>query len=170
MTNLAVVCALLLILPFLLSYIHTSFNKKVPAQLLTYRYFMTFNMILAGVFVAGRMFLAGHQAAAITGWNYSPIFHLYGIAVLSMALMGAITVYSRKIIMLSPAICWSFFLILSTISHLYQLTYHQIADVNIIYVHIIYNVLVTAIMLRYVYLFNHNPKERTAAQRRVAAN
>jgi len=150
MIPVSVTCLALLLLPFILGYIHTGINKRVQPVLIYYRYFMTLNMIIAGLFVTSRLFIQGEQAAQISGWAYSPIFHLYALAVLSMVIMGFMTVYSRKIIMIAPAICWSVFLILSTISYIYQLTQHLIADVNIISVHIVYSLLVSLIMLRFI--------------------
>ena len=158
MINLSIVCLVLLGLPFMLGYIHLGANKKTPALIIYYRYFMTFNMILAGFFVTGRLLFDGRHAAQISGWAYSPLFHLYAIAILSMVLLGLLTVYSRKIIMLAPAICWSAFLLLSMIFHVYNIIYHVINDVNIIMVHIVYNIMVSVIMLRFIYLFTNTPQ------------
>ncbi len=160
MINLAVVCVVLLILPFLLGYIHTGINKKTKPVLIYYRYFMSFNMLLAALFVAARMILIGPQAAQISGWVYSPVFHLYGIAILSMAVMAAVSLYQNNRIILAPLICWLTFLVLSTFSHVYEITRHNIADINIMYVHIAYYFITSVIMLRFLYLLKKNFKER----------
>lgn len=154
MIGLSVICGILLILPFGLAFIHSCVNKRLMPPLLYYRYFMTFNMILASLFVTGRMFFDGPHAAAINGWAYSPVYNLYGVAIFSMAILALLTVYSRRIIMLAPAICWSAFLILSTVCHLYQLNHNHVYAVQAIYVHIIYNILVSLIMLRMVHRIN----------------
>ena len=151
MVNLAIVCSVLVVLPFLLSALHNGWRKPEEPTLVAYRYFATFNMLLAGIFVGGRMFLNGPQAAIISGWAYSPMFHLYGIALFSMSIMAFFTLYRRNAIMLAPAICWSVFLLLSTVSHVVELEHHEIGAVNIIYVHIIYNLVVSGVLLYYIY-------------------
>lgn len=150
MSNLIIICSILLLLPFMLSYIHVGANKKTPARFIYYRYFMTFNMILAGLFVAGRMFINGRGAAATSGWLYSPMFKLYGIAILSMVILALLTLFVRSILMIAPAIVWTVFLLLSSLSHLHQIRHHEIAVANIIIVHVIYNLTISIIMLRYV--------------------
>ena len=154
MKNLAIVCAVLLVLPFILGYIQRGSRKGVSVTITYFRYFVFINVIFSALFVAGRMFFVGPEAAVISGWTYSPIFHLYGIAVASMALMGLFTVFKRDRIMLASAICWSYFLVLSSASHLYQVYMHQIKDVSIILVHVGYNVLVVLILLIFMSKLN----------------
>lgn len=154
MISLAIVCLILLCLPFILAYIHTIINKKMKSVITYYRYFMTFNMIISGLFVTVRMFFDGPHAASLSGWSYSPIYHLYAIAILSMVILGLLTIYNKRIIMLAPAMCWSVFLVLSSISHIYQIYYHQIKIVPVIFIHIAYNLLVSLILFRYIYIIN----------------
>ncbi len=156
MKNLAIICAVLLVLPFLLGYIQRGSRKGISVTITYFRYFVFINVIFSALFVAGRMFFVGPEAAAISGWTYSPIFHLYGIAVASMALMGLFTLFKRDRIMLASAICWTYFLVLSSISHLYQVYTHQIKDVNIILVHVGFNVLVVLILLIFMSKLNRH--------------
>jgi len=169
MKNLAAVCAVLIILPFLLGYIHAGSKKGFQSTVLYYRYFVFINVVFSALFVAGRMFLAGPEAAAISGWAYSPVFQLYGIALLSMALMGLFTVLKQERIMLAPAICWSIFLMLSSISHLYQVYFHAIKDVNIILVHVTYNIVVSGILARYIFVISRRFRCQRVAQTEGAA-
>ncbi len=156
MKNLAAVCAVLVALPFLLGYIHVGSKKNFRSTIIYYRYFAFINIVLSAFFVAGRMFMVGPEAAAISGWAYSPVFHLYGIALLSVALMGLLTLFKRERIMVAPAMCWSIFLVISSMAHLYQINLHEIKDVNIILVHVVYNFVVTIILWRYVSVINRH--------------
>lgn len=109
-------------------------------------------MILAGAFVAGRMFFGGVQAAQIAGWAFSPIFHLYAIAVFSMVVLGAVSLFSRSSLLLAPAIIWSVFLLLSAITEIVEIQKHLLADVNIIILHIAYNSITVILMLFFMAL------------------
>jgi len=169
MKNLAAVCIVLISLPFVLGYIHAGSKQGFQSTVLYYRYFVFFNMVFSAIFVAGRMFMVGPEAAAISGWAYSPVFHLYGVALLSMALMGLFTVFKPDRIMLAPAMCWSIFLILSSISHLYQIYSHAIKDVNIILLHVTYNIVVTGILARYIFVISRRFSCQRAAQSEEAA-
>ena len=155
MIPLTIVCVVLLVLPFIIGYFHL--QSRTHAQPLTvyYRYFMLFNMLLSGFFVAARMYFDGQNAAAISGWAFTPMFSLYAVAIFSMAFMGLVTLYSNSKIMLAPAICWTVFLILSSMLHISQVVTHTIsaADVAVIFVHIVYNAVVSFIMLRFLFLF-----------------
>ena len=95
MKNLAIVCSVLLILPFVLGYIQCGFRKGIQVMVAYYRYFAFINVILSAVFVASRIFIEGPEAAAVSGWTFSPIFHLYSIALLSIALMGLFTLFKN---------------------------------------------------------------------------
>lgn len=146
---LSIVCVVLLLLPALLAYIHTSANKRIPSLLIHYRYFMAFNMVFSGMFVATRVMVNGHNAAAVSGWAYSPLFNLYGVAILSMSLLALFTIFSRKSIVLAPALLWSIFLTLSSITQLIQINAHVTNAVGILLVHVAYNTIVTVVMLRF---------------------
>lgn len=146
MVNFAVTCLILLSLPYLLGRIHARICTNLNSTIIYYRYFVIFNMILSGIFVIGRIFINSQIDMAL---------YLYIIAVLSMLVMAILTVFLRKSIMLAPAICWSIFLILSTILHVYQVQHHDIAEVNIIYVHIIYNLIVSCILILYIFKINY---------------
>lgn len=162
MKNLTIVCAVMLLLPFLLGYIQRGSGDKSQATITYYRYFVFINVILSAIFVAGRLFFMGPEAAAVSGWTYSPIFHLYGIAVISMALLGLFTVFKRDRLMLASAMCWSYFLVLSSVSHLYQVYAHQIKNVDTIYVHVIYNAIVVLILMRFYSKINRQFKQQEA--------
>lgn len=152
MTNLLFTLAVLFFIPFLLGYIHVGINKKTNPALIYYRYFITFNIIIAGIFVTIGMFVEGAEISQASGAAYNPIFQLYAISILSMVLMSAITAFSRQIIMLAPAICWFVFLLLSTIVHIYQISQHVLLDTNIVWAHIVYNLLVLIILLRFIFV------------------
>ena len=132
--------------------------------LVYFRYFAFINVILSAVFVASRIFIEGPEAAAVSGWTFSPIFHLYSIALLSIALMGLFTLFKNDRIMLASAMCWCYFLVLSSVSHLYQVEMHQIKDVRIILVHVGYNVLVTLVLLRFIAKINRHFQRQSANQ------
>ena len=170
MKNLAAVCIVLLLLPFVLGYIQRGSKKGIHVVVTYYRYFVFINVILSAIFVSSRMFFYGPEAAAISGWTYSPIFHLYGIALLSMALMGLFTVFKDGRIMLAPAMCWSYFLVLSSISHVYQVYVHAIKDVSIILVHVGYNILVVLVLLRFMSILNRHFRQQKIALEASIAN
>jgi len=159
MMNLAAVCGVLVILPFLLGYIHTGSKSGFHVTRIYYRYFAFINIVVSAFFVAGRMFLVGPKAAAISGWAYSPVFHLYGIALLSIGLMGLWALFKQDRMMIVPAVCWSIFLVLSSVSHLYQVDMHQIKDVSIILVHVAYNLAVAIVLMRFVSKINHHYRD-----------
>lgn len=143
---LIIVCVLFLLLPFILGYVHTSASHRTPKALLYYRYFMLFNMIFAGLIVALRILFTGPKAALDTGWSYSPMFQLYGVAVLSMVIMGIVTVFSRNILALAPAILWFTFLLLATILNIEEIVHHIIQNVTTMTIHIGYNIIVCIIL------------------------
>ena len=169
MKNLVIVCSVLLILPFILGYIQCGFRKGMHVTIAYYRYFVFINVILSAVFVASRIFIEGPEAAAVSGWTYSPIFHLYSIALTSIALMGLFTLFKDDRIILASAMCWSYFLVLSSISHLYQIEMHQIKDVRIILVHVVYNFLVTLILWRFIRKINRYFKLQKVSQLKMLA-
>ena len=169
MTNLIAICAVLVILPFLLAYIHVGAKKGMHITVKYYRYFAFFNVVLSAIFVASRMFLVGPKAAAISGWAYSPIFHLYGIALLSIALMALVTLFRNERMMLAPAICWTFFLVLSSVSHLLQVQAHEIKDVQIILVHVGYNAIVSLILWRFIAVINRHYRTQTQDSSAIAS-
>lgn len=148
--SMAVILSIFIVLPFLLAYVHTSINKTIAFTLLSYRYFIIVNIVLAGLFVAGRMFLDGQTAAQVSGWSYSPVFHLYGIAILSIAIAALITVFCKSNAKLVPALIWTIFVVLSSVSHIYNLTRHMIEDSHIIVLHIIYNSVVAIALIFYM--------------------
>ncbi len=143
---LIIVCILFLLLPFILGYVHTSATHRVPKVLLYYRYFMLFNMIFAGLIVALRILFTGPKAALDTGWSYSPMYQLYGVAILSMVVMGIVTTFSRTILAIAPAILWFTFLFLATILNIEEITHHIIQNVATMTIHIGYNMLVCIIL------------------------
>lgn len=144
--------ALFIIFPFLLGFCHTRMSKQVPAILIYYRYFMSFNMVLAAVFVAFRMLLDGPGEAQLASWEFSPMFYLYGVALISMALMGAFTLFSRQSILKAPAILWAIFLALSTAVNALELLQGMI-ELNMIFiVHMAYNLITVGIILIFLWL------------------
>jgi hypothetical protein len=147
MLNLIIALAVLLVAPFLLAYIHGSFNKKVPAAVLYYRYFITFNVILSGIFVAVRMLAQGSDA----------IYYSYAIAIFSIIAMTLVTGYSRREIMLAPAICWIFFLIFSSVLHVHEILKTTVVDTTILYAHVGYNIIVAFILLAFVLSLRYVP-------------
>lgn len=155
MISLSIVCLVLLLLPFLLGYIHQGVTKRVPAMILYYRYFMLCNMVLAGLFVSARMFFDGQTAAQTSGWAFSPLYHLYAIAVLSMVVLALVTLFSRKSIMLAPAILWSAFLLLSVVANAFEIARGAITIPGIMVVHIIYGFAASIIMLSYAAAVNN---------------
>jgi hypothetical protein len=156
MKELAIICAVLMVLPFVLGYIQRGVSKEMATTITYYRYFVCINVIFSALFVAVRMFLQGPQAAASSGWAYSPVFHLYGVALLSVALMSCFTLFKQERIMVAPAMCWSFFLVLSSITHIYQIMAHDIKGIGIIWVHIIYNIAVTFFLQRFIVKINRH--------------
>ncbi len=155
------VFALFLVPPFLLAFFHARVNKKVPGILIYYRYFMSFNMIFAALFVAVRMLLDAPSEAQLVGWDFSPMFYLYGIALLSMALMGALTVFSRHSILMAPAILWTIFLTLSILTNLVELVQHSITANNLVVVNMLYDVVTIVIMLCFLWLLRQKDWART---------
>lgn len=143
--------ALFLIPPFVLGFFHARVNKEIPAILIYYRYFMTFNVIFGGIFVAARMFLDGPAEAQSVSWEFSPMFYLYGAALLSMALMGAFTLFSRHSLLMAPAILWTIFLSLATTVNLIGLVHHTIEANSLVIAHMIFNALTIMIMLGFLY-------------------
>jgi len=156
MLKLSIINAVFLLLPFILGYIHQKGVKNERSAIIFYRYFMFFNMLLSGLFVAGRMIFDGRNAAAISGWSYNPLFILYGLAVLSMVLMGFFTLFSRTCLMLAPAILWTAFLITSAIAHVIEISMGRIADVGIIMVHISFDIVIVIVMLRFLFSLRGN--------------
>lgn len=162
MKNLAIVCLALLILPFILGYIQCGVRKTIVSAVCYYRYFSFMNVILAAVFVSGRMFFAGEsEAMTITGWSFSPIYHLYGIAILSAALLGLFTLFKNERVMLSVSIYWCFFAVLSSLSHAYQIYLHQVKQVDILVVHIVYNLVVVGILLYFIRKIYRGTRQRS---------
>lgn len=154
MKNLAIVCAILLVLPFLLAYIQNGSRKGIQVTISYYRYFAFFNVILSAIFVGGRIFFEGRSAGAVSGWAFSPIFYSYALALFSIALTGLFTVFCNGRIMLAASMCWSYFLVLSSALHVFQVQMHQIKDVSIILVHVAYNILVVLVLLRFIAKIN----------------
>lgn len=155
MPMLALILAAFLVLPVFLGHVHTRFSRRTPPLLLYFRYFMLFNMLIAGIIVALRVLYDGPQAAVLSGWAYSPVFQLYGIAILSMIVMGILTIFSRKPIMLAAPILWLTFLILATILHAEEIAEQIVRNVAIIYVHIGYNLLVCAALILFILKLKH---------------
>lgn len=151
MINLILILSTLIVLPILLGYVHSSINKRVPAAIIIYRYFVFFNVVIAGLFVASRMFFNGTQAAQIAGWAYSPMFHSYSLAILSMTILALLTIFTRSHLILAPAICWSIFLLLSTIWHFYLLRHHGVSDMSIMYVHSVYDLISAVVMAGFIH-------------------
>lgn len=159
MTELFTIYGLLLVAPFLLGYIHQRQDQSTRAIVVYYRYFMFFNMIIAGLFVAAQVFMSAMQAGALFMWTYHTAFNLYGLAILSMVLMGAFTIFSRKKTMLAPAICWSLFLLLSTVPQITQITQHKVVNTDILMLQATDNLIVAVMMLGFLYLLKHYFRE-----------
>lgn len=170
MLKLSITCAILLIIPFVFAYLHSRKNPRILTILLYYRYFMIFNMIIAGLFVTSRMFFDGPHAAEISGWAYSPIYRLYAASVFSMVIMAMLCIFSRRIILLAPAICWSAFLLLSTMLHIHELDRHLTNAIYSIYVHIAYNLLVVFITLTMAHRLNSLFRRQIAEKESTATS
>ena len=151
MEILAIICAAFLVVPFVLGYLHTTFREhRTPVLLIYFRYFMLFNMVIAGFIVAMRILFSGPDAARDTGWLFSPMFQLYAVAILSMAVMGVLTVFSRTPLVLAAPVLWLTILVLATILHAEEIAKGLVNNVNEMYVHIGYAILVCGIMLYFI--------------------
>lgn len=168
MTELLTIYGLLLVSPFLLGYIHQRQNNELQPVVVYYRYFMFFNMIIAGLFVAAQVFMAAKETGTLLMWAYHSAFDLYGIAILSMVFMGVLTVFSRKKIMLAPAICWSVFLLLSTLSQVVQITEHKIANTHETTLQLANNVLVAMVLIGFLYFLKNYFREGVNQRARAA--
>jgi hypothetical protein len=150
------VFAFLLLFPFLLGFLHVRVNHRVKPALIYYRYFMTFNMILSSILVSVRMLFDGPAEAQLLSWDFSPIFYWYGVSLLSMALMGVFTLFSRRSIFLAPAILWAVFLMLSIITSFMGFTFHTLDASNIVIAHQFYNLISVFIMLYFLWVLGRD--------------
>lgn len=148
MLVLAAVSLMMLILPYMFGYAHTRYKTGVDVHKINYRYFVVFNIIIAGLFVTGRILMMSQQVPAAE----SSIYVAYAIAILSMMSLAVISLFSRTHLMLAPAIVWSLFLAMSSVTHLWQIMTHAKANANVLWVHIIYNAIVINILLRFLRL------------------
>lgn len=146
----------LLLFPFLLGFLHVRVSQRVKPTLIYYRYFMTFNMILAAILVAIRMLFDGPAEAQLLSWDFSPIFYWYGISLMSMALMGVFTLFSRRSILLAPAILWAIFLTLFIITSLVGFAFHTLEASNMVIAHLSYNFITVIIMLYFLWVLRRD--------------
>lgn len=144
----------LLILPFIAGLLHCRDQDKHQCVEIYYRYFLICNMIIAGLIVAGRMLLIVPQANDTIGWVYNPTATLYAIAILSMVVLAVVALCDSGNLLLAPSVCWVTFLLLSSIAHLAELTHHAVSSRNVIVVHIVYDIIVSIILLRFMYLYH----------------
>lgn len=152
MWTMAIIDLILLILPFILGAIHIQMTKHVNPVVVYYRYFLFFNLVLAGGFVALRMLFAAHNVATQSGFMDTPMIGDFGVAILSIVLTGLFTMFVRGRLNLAGGIVWVIFLILSSLIHIYQLSYHEIKYTDLITIHIIWNVVVAVILLIFLFL------------------
>lgn len=146
-----IIFALFLVPPFLLAYVHSRFSKTRPAIFLYYRYFMFFNMVFGGFFVALRMLFDGAEEAQLSGWQFSPVFYLYGVSLLSMSLMGVFTLFARSRLMLAPAILWSIFVFLTLLMNLIGMLHQALSLDAFMVIHMLYNFITLVIMLYFLW-------------------
>lgn len=146
-------CAIFLLLPWLLGYIHRFFNHELPLILLYFRYVVFFNVVLFSLVVMFQVFLGGQKIALALGWYYSHLFEFYGAAVLSVGFYCFLTMWSRKHIILAIPIVWSVFLTIATILHIIAFFTGVVADPVMLLVFIVHNVVVIVILLGFLIAF-----------------
>ncbi|MCP4474267.1 MAG: hypothetical protein GY821_06825 [Gammaproteobacteria bacterium] len=157
---LIIVFIILILLPFLLAALHNRITKAA----LTIRYINYF--IFIDVFIWGCLFtgvrtlIHGEGIAVDIGWNYSPIFVQYSIAVIALGLPGLFAPFADN--KFKAAVCLSYgtFVLLSSISHIYEIGIHAIANVAGIWILISYY-MITAIILLFMTYFSYFSVKQT---------
>jgi len=137
----------MLILPFLIGFVHLKLKNKTHPNIIYYRYFIIFNVVMVGIFVAARVFMESQEVPEVE----SSIYDFYAIALISMIIMALITLFSRHQLMLAPALCWVIFMLLSTMMHLIRVSTQNETDLNVLWIHVAYNAIVTLMLIVFVW-------------------
>src|SRR3990167_2760943 len=144
MTKFSELCLAMLLLPFVIGFIHLKMKKNPSrSSLVYYRYFVFFNVIFASLVVAGRVFLESQQVPEIEG----NIYDFYAISVLSIMITALFTLFSRHQLMLASAVSWIAFIFLSTVMHFVLIGMQEDGKANLAWVHVGYNMVVVMVLL-----------------------
>lgn len=138
--GLAGLSATLLILPFLIGWIHNCNASDKQYTLITYRYFVVFNVVLSGLSVCART-LGTHP--------FSPSHDMVVAAILAMVIFSSIAIWQRDSIRVAPAFIWGLFVLFGAAFHLAELlcSPQTINNPAMLWLHIVYDCLVFAILM-----------------------
>ena len=134
----SIVAIVSLVLPCVLGYFHARISGLGKNSLLIYRYFALFNIVLAGLSIVVRVLMKHYL---------DPVYDMITAAILSMIFFTLVTLWRKDILMLAPALLWSFFVLLGAIFHIQELLHHVVDAWSILLVHILYDVFVATGLL-----------------------
>ena len=113
----------LLLLPAVAARIHVNFQPHCRLELVEYRYFVFFNVVLLGAMVSAIFFYEGGSWVTQLGWHTHPMFHGLGAYLFLFSGLSALFVLRSGYSLLFPAMCWSMLSFIAVVALLYQLSH-----------------------------------------------
>ena len=142
-----------LLLPFVLGWIHSRNKGDNQYALITYRYFVLFNVVLSGLSVCART-LATHL--------YNPSHDMVIAAILAMVIVSGYAIWQQGSIKLAPAFVWGLFVLFGAAFHGLEIMNpsRPIENLAMLWVHIAYDLLVFAILFSFFIRLNKRLKNQ----------
>ncbi|MBX9705072.1 MAG: hypothetical protein K5Q00_02365 [Gammaproteobacteria bacterium] len=137
-----------ILLPFALAVLHRKVNPRhVHLKRLMFGYFLFFNVFLKGVPIGIAAVFDGHKMATDNHWAYNPMISQYGIALISLGLLGLGGSFLRGGFRMAAAVGFASFSFLAAVLHITQLFEGLAPAVENVYVLIIFDLLTALILL-----------------------
>lgn len=143
------------LLPFLLGFTVNKCKPNTNTPLMTYRFFVLFNVVFSGLSVCIRT-LSTHL--------YSPSHDMIVAAILAMVVFSCYAIWQQGSIRLAPALVWGLFVLFGAVFHALELfaSSSKVKNPAMLWLHITYDLLVFAtLIVMYIKLFR--PRRRGAA-------
>lgn len=146
--NLTLLTSCFVILPFFLAFIHSKFKQTSQYELLNYRYFVFFNVVLSGLSVSLRTLLTQ---------LFHPAYDMVATAMLAMVTFTLLTLWRKNALMLAPALLWSIFVLFGAIFHLLEIHFarNTVPHINMLWLHIAYDLLVCIVLAIFIRRLRH---------------
>jgi hypothetical protein len=144
--TLMTIMLLFLLAPVIIGRMHAHLRKQSACLIrYTYRYFVVFNVILAGLSVVIRLY---HQKP------FLPSVQLLILAILSMVAFATWSIFQKDRMQLAPAILWTLFVSMGAFMHLIYYINNRAKTVSLL--HLGYDVIVAMALLFFYSKLNKN--------------
>lgn len=110
-----ILCLVALIAPWIGAYLSSRVNRRVPAILLYYRYFVSSCVFLLSIYTSSLIFGVPYTFIKEAGYAYSMIDNYYAGLLVAMAIVTAATLYGRSMLILASSLLWIYYLALNII-------------------------------------------------------